>query len=288
MARRGQKRRSRGRRGIGCVGVALALFLVGAAGGAWLVSTRPSLPATSLTGRCVATANEQSVSVTLEQAHYASIISAISVQRGLPPRAATIALATAYQESGIRNLDYGDRDSLGLFQQRPSQGWGTVEEITDPVHATNAFYDALVKIDDWQNGDINDTAQAVQRSGYPEAYRKHEPDARILASVLTGHSPGGLTCTAKDPERGGPHKTIDALQTAFGPLPLEEVDADGTRALTFHSDTDATQWAVAHFAIANANQLGITQVQVGSRVWTASDSEQWADAEGPAGVTIRF
>ena len=68
----------------------------------------------------------------LDQAHFASIIVGLSVRRKLPPRAATIAMATAYQETGIRNLDYGDRDSVGLFQQRPSQGWGTAKQLKDP------------------------------------------------------------------------------------------------------------------------------------------------------------
>ena len=69
-------------------------------------------------------------------------------------------MATAYQETGIRNLDYGDRDSVGLFQQRPSQGWGTAEQLMDPHYATGRFYDALVKIKNWKTGDINDVAQA--------------------------------------------------------------------------------------------------------------------------------
>ena len=137
----------------------------------------------------MATANDQSVAVDLDQAHYASIIVGLSVRRGLPPRAASIAMATVYQETGIRNLGYGDRDSVGLFQQRPSQGWGSGRQLSDPYYATGKFYDALVKIDGWESGDINDVAQRVQRSGYPEAYRDHESDARVLASTLTGHSP---------------------------------------------------------------------------------------------------
>jgi hypothetical protein len=78
-------------------------------------------------------------------------------------------MATVYQESGIRNLDYGDRDSVGLFQQRPSQRWGTPEQLIDPYYATGRFYDALVKIKNWESADINHVAQKVQRRGYPEA-----------------------------------------------------------------------------------------------------------------------
>ncbi|MFD2121435.1 hypothetical protein ACFSNO_20395, partial [Streptomyces cirratus] len=70
-----------------------------------------------------------------EQAGNAATIAAVGVAKGVPDRAVTIALATAMQESGLRNLDHGDRDSLGLFQQRPSQGWGTPQEIRDPVYA---------------------------------------------------------------------------------------------------------------------------------------------------------
>src|SRR5687767_12946959 len=94
---------------------------------------------------CSATLAGRTVDLTTEQAENAALIAAIGVGRGLPARAVSIALATAYQESKIRNLDHGDRDSLGLFQQRPSQGWGTPKQVRDPYYATNAFYDALVK-----------------------------------------------------------------------------------------------------------------------------------------------
>ena len=90
---------------------------------------------------CTAEVDGLVVDLTLEQAENAALITAIAMQRGLPARAASIALATAYQESEILNIEHGDRDSVGLFQQRPSQGWGTVEQILDPVYSTNAFYD---------------------------------------------------------------------------------------------------------------------------------------------------
>ena len=83
----------------------------------------------------------------------------------MPARAATIALATAYQESGLRNLDHGDRYSLGLFQQRPSQGWGTRNQMQDPYYSINAFYDALAKIKDYQS--LRITVAAQKSSGPP-------------------------------------------------------------------------------------------------------------------------
>ena len=135
---------------------------------------------------------------------------------GWPPRAASIALATVYQETGIRNLDYGDRDSVGLFQQRPSQGWGTAKQLRDPYYATNAFYDALVKIDGWESADITEVAQQVQRSAYPEAYRDHEADARVLASTLTGNSPAGFRCLDRSGSVGDPAGLAGSLRKTFG------------------------------------------------------------------------
>ena len=176
--------------------------------------------------RCVATANDRSTVLDLDQAHYASIIAGVSVKRGLPPRAASIAMATAYQETGIRNLDYGDRDSVGLFQQRPSQGWGT-EQAVDGSRTTRPgkFYDALVKIKNWETDDINDVAQKVQRSGYPEAYRDHEADARVLASALTGQSPAGFSCL----DRSGTAGNAKALRKTLASGPSAPIDDSGRR-----------------------------------------------------------
>src|SRR3954452_81715 len=134
------------------------------------------------------------VDLSTEQAENATTIVAVAVRRGLPARAASIALATAYQESKLRNLDHGDRDSLGLFQQRPSQGWGTAAQIRDPYHAVNAFYDALVKVDGYETMKITEAAQRVQRSAFPDAYADHEADGRALASALTGYSPARFSC----------------------------------------------------------------------------------------------
>ena len=112
----------------------------------------------------------------------------------------SIALATAFQESKLRNIDYGDRDSVGLFQQRPSQGWGSPEQLMDPDFATNAFYDELVEVDGYEELRITEAAQRVQRSGYPEAYEEHAEGARALASALTGWSPARFTCVVDEPE----------------------------------------------------------------------------------------
>ncbi|HEY9438622.1 MAG TPA: hypothetical protein VIS29_08215, partial [Streptomyces sp.] len=140
-----------------------------------------------------------------EQAANAATISAVGTARGMPERAVTIALATALQESALRNIGHGDRDSLGLFQQRPSQGWGTPEQIQDPVYASGKFYDHLSEVPGYSRLPLTVAAQRVQKSGFPQAYAKHEPDATLLAAALTGRVPAALTCsqgsaaTAKSP-----------------------------------------------------------------------------------------
>ncbi len=121
-----------------------------------------------------------------QQVRNASTITNVARTRSLSPRAAVIAVATAMQESTLENLDHGDRDSIGLFQQRPSQGWGTIAQITDPVYAANKFYDGLVTIIDWQTRPLTQVAQAVQRSGFPDAYAKWEQSAGGLVSTTWG------------------------------------------------------------------------------------------------------
>jgi hypothetical protein len=129
------------------------------------------------------------VPLTGEQLANARTIAQVAWDRGLPERAVVIALATAMQESHLRNLDHGDRDSLGLFQQRPSQGWGAPEQVQDPVYAAGKFYDHLVAYPGWDTGRLTDVAQGVQRSAYPEAYQKHEGMAVELAAALAHDDP---------------------------------------------------------------------------------------------------
>src|SRR4051794_38584276 len=125
------------------------------------------------------------VTLTGEELANARTIAQVAWDRGLPERAVVIALATAMQESHLRNLDHGDRDSLGLFQQRPSQGWGTPEQVQDPAYAAGKFYDHLVQYPDWQTGDLTTVADGIQRSAYPLAYRKWEGMAQELATAIS-------------------------------------------------------------------------------------------------------
>ncbi|WP_282697791.1 C40 family peptidase [Streptomyces sp. CC208A] len=126
-----------------------------------------------------------------EQIPHAKTIVATGIAMKVPERGQVVALATAIQESRLRNLRYGDRDSLGLFQQRPSQGWGTAEEILDPVYAATKFYEGLLKVPGWQQMTLTQAAQAVQLSGFPDAYAQWEPLARALQQAIVTTLPEG-------------------------------------------------------------------------------------------------
>lgn len=125
-----------------------------------------------------------------EQVPNAQTIVAAGLSLEVPAKGQIIALATAMQESRLRNLATGDRDSLGLFQQRPSQGWGTAEQIRDPIHASEQFYQHLLKVNGWQQMTITQAAQAVQKSGFPNAYARWEPLATALQSAIAKTFPG--------------------------------------------------------------------------------------------------
>ena len=271
--------RSTTTRVLGCFAIATIAFVLLIAAGVgvfwWLRSRNLTEPVPGQQ-RCVATANDKSAVVDLEQAHYASIIAGVSVRRGLPARAASIALTTAYQETGIRNLDYGDRDSVGLFQQRPSQGWGTKRQLMDPDYAAGKFYDALVKINNWETDDINDVAQKIQRSGHPEAYNDHEADARVLASALTGQSPGGFSCLDRSGTAGDVTDLRRSFERTFGNL---DESTDGS-VITIRVQGNRRAWAYAHYAVANASLHGVTTVKIGNRTWQTQDFNlpDWQEA----------
>jgi hypothetical protein len=262
--------------------------------------------------QCEATVGGQTVVLDLEQAESAAIIAGVAVRRGLPPRAATIALATAYQESGMRNLPHGDRDSLGLFQQRPSQGWGTESQVQDPHYAAGKFYDALVKVKNYQKLAITVAADAVQHSAFPNAYADHEADARVLASALTGQAKSVFACTV-NPENV-PAQTIgkngltpradlvrkDLLAT-FGKLSTGGYAAGGVstghmegsahyegRAVDVFvrpiSKTNTTKgWAMAQYLVARAKLLNIQTVIFSDKIWTAGSHSDngWRDYTPP-------
>lgn len=299
------------RRGTAAV-VGLALVVVGGIFVWRLVENRVT-PFFRSEG-CVATVDDRTVLLSLEQAENASLIAAISVSRGMPARAATIALATAYQESKLYNLESGDRDSLGLFQQRPSQGWGTPEQVLNPFYAANAFYDALERIGDYESMEVTEAAQAVQRSAFPDAYADHEADARVLASTLTGNSRAGFHCVTDGDAGPGPDRLRPSgltpradvvrrdLQAVFGPLTLGGFAPGGVshghQEGSTHYEGRAVDvfvrpvspankvrgWAIAQYLVAMADRLAIQHVIFDNRIWTSGNrsGEGWRDYDPPS------
>ena len=174
------------------------------------------------------------VDLTVVQLQNASTINAVGLSRGIPERGRVIAVAAAYQESSLRNRQSGDRDSVGLFQQRPSQGWGTAEQIKDPIYASGRFYDALLDVGGWQDLPLTEVAQAVQVSAYPDAYAKWEPQATTLVRGLSGSAALQLTCsagarqpTAEAPDRPAPAGTQDATPALTAALAAAQAELGG-------------------------------------------------------------
>ena len=273
---------------VGLVALVVALLVLFA----WLrgvllgqVST-PMLP----DEQCVVRVGSQADSLDLEQSGNAAIIVAESIRRGLPARAASIALATAMQESNLRNIDYGDRDSLGLFQQRPSQGWGTEAQIMDPWYSSGKFYEHLVKVAGWQGGDINDVAQAVQRSGVPDGYRKHVEKAKVWGSALTGHSPAAVSCIDRGSVLPNTSDATALLTKAFG----SSVKSSVAQARVTLNSADETQlWAATQLFMMTTRTSGVTSVDVGQRSWTMKPDAvaDWTGTATPkpteAAITLR-
>jgi hypothetical protein len=211
--------------------------------------------------------------LTPTQAANAATIAAVGRREGLPDHAVTIALATALQESKLANLSYGDRDSVGLFQQRPSMGWGTPQQLQDPVYAAHAFYARLTKVHGWQTASVTDAAQAVQRSGAPYAYADWESEARALARALTGEAPAGFTCLSIPSSTG-----VTSVQV----LANREL---GRQVSTTPTST-AAGWADASWLVAHAAQLGLDSVSFHGYTWLRSRGT-WA-ASGAGGSALQY
>jgi murein DD-endopeptidase MepM/ murein hydrolase activator NlpD len=125
-----------------------------------------------------------------DQVRIAAIIVRVGQDMNVPPRGWVIAVATALQESRLQNLPHlgeaNDHDSIGVFQQRPSQGWGTPEQLADPAYQARKFYEKLLTIPGWESLPLTVAAQRVQVSAFPDAYAKHEPLATKVVDALTG------------------------------------------------------------------------------------------------------
>ncbi|MFE1089901.1 hypothetical protein ACRWOO_23085 [Streptomyces sp. NEAU-PBA10] len=282
------------------VGAALVVLL--ALAGYLAAQQRGDTPAGS---RCVVRSADdpaETYELSAVMAVNAATISAVGTGKGMPERAVTIALATAIQESSLRNIDYGDRDSLGLFQQRPSQGWGKPEQIMDPVYSSEKFYEHLAEVPGYSRLPLTVAAQRVQKSGFPQAYAKHERDASLLAAALTGRAATTLTCGGATEEPGDEKALRAALARDFGKdvLPATgaagsgaDGTADGPRTVELPvtpADGKRRGWELAHWAVANATRLGVSEVTYAGRTWrTGGDWETSAEETRGGGTgTVRI
>jgi hypothetical protein len=257
-------------RRVGAGAVAVAVV----AAGLFLLITRrhhtPPVPSCAV----MTSSGQSAYTLEPDQAANSATIAAIGKKLGLPDHAVTVALAAALQESRLHNLDYGDRDSLGLFQQRPSQGWGSTSEILTPSYAAAAFFRELVKVDDWPKLPVTRAAQEVQRSGAPSAYAQWEDEARTLAAALTGERAERLTCRFDLRHSRTPAPSF--ANTMRNELGVESLGAP------FGS---VKGWTVANWLVAHAQQYRITRVSFLGREWRASNGK-WHDVT-PADDVVR-
>ena len=214
------------------------------------------------------------VVLTTEQTANAATIAAVGKRLGVPNHAVTVALATAFQESGLHNLSYGDRDSLGLFQQRPSQGWGSRATVRTPRLAAANFYARLLRIRGWATLPLTEAAQRVQHSAAPEAYAQWEDAARTLARALTGEVAAGLTCQFAP----APKATVAVT------LQRDAVMELGAGGLS-RARTPAIVWATASWLVAHASSYGVSHISTSGRAWEAKRGTWKSD---PAATTLSW
>jgi hypothetical protein len=235
----------------------------------------PPLPA------CQAGAGAQAISLDTDQAAIAATIAGVAARHRLPRRAVTIAYAAALQESKLHDLSSGDRDSVGVFQQRPSQGWGTAAQLQDPVYATTRFFAALVQVKGYATMPVDRAAQAVQHSADGSAYQQYQDVASLLAGYFTGASPHGVSCWYS-PGGAAADLTgaVRAMTGTFGPQGREHVlvgvtrgrsvnNKDG-RGAVVHAQPDAA-WTVASWLVAHAQDYRLSEVRYAGYQWKAAD-----------------
>jgi hypothetical protein len=238
---------------------------------------------------CRAGTGTQAVSLDTGQGGIAATIAGVAARHKLPRRAVTIALAAALQESDLENLPYGDRDSVGVFQQRPSQGWGTVSNLQNPVYATTRFFAALVQIPHYTKIPIDQAAQAVQRSADGSAYAQNQYVATLLSGDLTGQPPHAVTCwytPAQKPAKPQPNadQARQALRETFGPPERDGVAIRVSNVTLSHVPKGAG-WTAASWLVTHAEEYQISEVRYAGYEWKAADGNMgWQRDANPKGT----
>lgn len=265
--------------------VVLVLILGGAAYGGYRIYQR--VASSFIVPGCQAGTGTNALPIDPDQAPVAATIAGVAARMGLPLRALEIGYATALQESKLTNLTYGDRDSVGVFQQRPSEGWGTRAELENPEYASTAFFSALVKVPNYLSLPIDVAAQDVQRSADGSAYAQWQSTAEFLATsyVTTPHA---VTCwyTPAANAKADPQSATSGLVSVFGPTGTA---SDGAVLQTLTSGRSGLEvqvrpengWTVANWLMANASAYGLTKISYDGWEWSASLTEtSWQAAPG--------
>jgi hypothetical protein len=251
---------------------------------------------------CSAGTGPNAVDLDFGQVKDAAIIAGVAASEGLPARAMTIAYATAFQESKLENLTYGDRDSVGIFQQRPSQGWGTKAELEDPAFAARAFFKALVKVPHYKTIPVYQAAQDVQRSAGGYAYQQYAGTGAQLAAAFTTqahavtcwYEPGTQAASAGISPKLNFKGMLKEMQDSLGGSGPGKVVTEVSRsktglAITLHA-APGQGWTVASWLVAMASYYGITQVSYAGHQWSARLTETSWQTESSAtggGVVAR-
>jgi hypothetical protein len=238
---------------------------------------------------CQAGPNAQAVTLDTDQAGIAAIITAVAERRGMPRQAVVIALATAMQESELHNLDYGDRDSVGVFQQRPSQGWGSTAELENPVYAASKFYAALAQVPRYTKIPVYQAAQDVQHSADGTAYGSQEYVAGLLAAAFTGADPHSVTCWYTPSASPGPADVTGAaggLRDTFGPADHGTVTIKLRKEAVLRV-SHSEGWTAATWLVTHAQQYQLTDVRYAGYEWKAADGSMgWHRDSGPPGASV--
>ncbi len=229
---------------------------------------------------CLAGSGEDELSLTVSQAAIAATIAGVADKHAMPSRAVAIAYAAALQESKLSNLPYGDRDSVGVFQQRPSEGWGTKEQIENPVYASTRFLAALAAVPGYLHLPIYAAAQAVQHSADGSAYGQYAGIGTQLARAFTGSEPHAVWCSYGAPVgKARLAVAARALISAYG-----SVRAKYTRdpAASLVVRTPPQGWSVAGWLVSHAANYGIAYVRFRGYEWHATSGPQhWVRLHGP-------
>ena len=241
---------------------------------------------------CSAAAPHQSVLLDTQQAGIAATIAGVAHQQSMPRAAVIIAYATAMQESKLHDLTYGDQDSVGVFQQRPSQGWGPARKLENPIYATTKFFRALKAVHGYQTMPVYQAAQAVQRSADGSAYIQYERMAAEMTSAFTGQRSHAVYCWSLGPSPR--HPDVDAitegLGSTFGPATASLARTGAPHTMLVPIGHTKLGWEVASWMVTHSSRYGIHQVRFDGYQWrTATGTKGWVkDAGAPPAGTIQL